>query len=64
MFTVLVNIVMCPFSHILVATDTSFYVLVQDVSITIVRSLRSSCGRFWLGLSSEECRSVVRLGVF
>ena len=35
MFTVLVNIVMCSFSHILVATDTSFYVLVQDVSIPI-----------------------------
>ena len=37
MFTVLVNIVMCPFSHILVATDTSFYVLVQDVSILLCR---------------------------
>jgi hypothetical protein len=34
-FTVLIDIVMCPFSHILVAIDTSCYVLVQDVSIRI-----------------------------
>jgi hypothetical protein len=34
-FTVLVNIVLCPFSHILVPIDTSFYVLVQDVSLSI-----------------------------
>jgi hypothetical protein len=32
-FTVLIDIVLCPFSHILVAIGTSFYVLVQDVSI-------------------------------
>jgi ABC-type branched-subunit amino acid transport system substrate-binding protein len=32
-FTVLVNIVLCPFSHTLVTIDTSLYVLVQDVSI-------------------------------
>ena len=31
-FTVLANIVLCPFSHILAKTNTSFYVLVQDVS--------------------------------
>jgi hypothetical protein len=30
-FTVLVNIVLCPFSHTSLALDTSLYVLVQDV---------------------------------
>jgi hypothetical protein len=32
-FTVLIDIVLCPFSHILVAIDTSIYALVQDVSL-------------------------------
>jgi hypothetical protein len=32
-FTVLINIVLCPFSHISIANATSSYVLVQDVSI-------------------------------
>ena len=31
-FTVLANIVLCPFSHILAPNHTSVYVLVQDVS--------------------------------
>ena len=31
-FTVLVNIVLCPFSHILVPNFTSLYVLMQDLS--------------------------------
>jgi hypothetical protein len=35
-FTVLVNIILCPFSHILVANGTSSYVLVQDVSTLIL----------------------------
>jgi signal transduction histidine kinase len=35
-FTVLTNIVLCPFSHILVTTNTSFYVLVQDVRVPIL----------------------------
>jgi hypothetical protein len=30
-FTVLINIVLCPFSHISIANATSSYVLVQDV---------------------------------
>jgi len=34
-FTVLSNIVLCPFSHILVTIDTSLYVLVQDVSLNL-----------------------------
>ena len=34
-FTVLTNIVLCPFSHILVTNNTSFYVLVQDVRLCI-----------------------------
>ena len=34
-FTVLVNIVLCPFSHTSIAIDTSLYVLVQDVSILL-----------------------------
>jgi hypothetical protein len=32
-FTVLANIVLCPFSHTLVINSTSLYVLVQDVSL-------------------------------
>jgi hypothetical protein len=32
-FTVLIYIVLCPFSHTLVTNTTSYYVLVQDVSI-------------------------------
>ena len=35
-FTVLVNIILCPFSHISIAKATSLYVLVQDVSSWIV----------------------------
>ena len=31
-FTVLIDIVLCPFSHISVTNSTSLYVLVQDVS--------------------------------
>ena len=31
-FTVLANIVLCPFSHTLVINNTSLYVLVQDLS--------------------------------
>ena len=31
-FTVLVNIILCPFSHISIAKATSLYVFVQDVS--------------------------------
>ena len=32
-FTVLANIVLCPFSHTLVINNTSLYVLVQDLRI-------------------------------
>jgi hypothetical protein len=35
-FTVLANIVLCPFSHTLVISGTSLYVLVQDVSKQIL----------------------------
>jgi hypothetical protein len=34
-FTVLAIIVLCPFSQILLITNTSFYVLAQDVSLSI-----------------------------
>ena len=43
MFTVLANIVLCPFSHILVTNSTSLYVLVQDVSNLIVDVDRAAC---------------------
>jgi len=39
-FTVLANIVLCPFSHTLVINNTSSYVFVQDVSLFIDAHVR------------------------
>ena len=63
-FTVLTNIVLCPFSHILVTINTSHYVLVQDVSHAIVGSLMPGSGSslFHRGFCPEKI-SIVPRGV-